>query len=78
MNVWRCDRPGCEASCVGVGEGANLIAVGWYVRQGLPPFILCPVHRPDYDPSAEYGQTIGKRLADRAEELLRALHVEGP
>lgn len=53
MNIWQCDRPGCDRVCYGVGGAAGLRAVGWYFTPGMRDNCYCPAHRPDGIPCTE-------------------------
>ena len=47
MNIWRCDFPGCDRSCVGTGGAVGLRAIGWWFVRGFQNNCFCPAHRPD-------------------------------
>jgi hypothetical protein len=50
MNLWKCDDPTCKHSCIGIGRGIGLRAIGWYVKVGSNGKIFCPQHNPEKRP----------------------------
>lgn len=79
MNVWTCDKPGCESRCVGTGGAIGLRAIGWYFVPGWRDNCFCPHHRPDPSPTS-YGDMHGEDAplpcsdcaADREADYLQA------